>query len=244
MNKGILLLLGIGLFLGCQNAPQSAEADEPVVEETAAPESSRPDPQNPANENNAVPADWMVRLDTPDPEAIIGADKDSSDIFFVNMVPGWHVTTGPAAIFYHPENTASGSYEAVLEVHLFDPGERREAFGLILGGQNLNAENQTYDYFLLRNSGEFLIKRRVGEDTELIQDWTPTEAMVRYTESSESSVLNKLSVQVSETEVAFVVNDETVATLPKESLNTDGIVGMRINHGLNVHVSNLEVIEG
>ena len=241
MKTGVVLLLSVLLLTSCQTAPQPAEADETAAEEGITTENAQPDPQNPAGENGAVPFDWSVRLDRPDPNAVIGANADSADIFFVNMVPGWHITTGPSAIFYHPNSTAGGEYEATLDVHLFDPGERREAFGMIIGGQNLSDDNQTYDYFLIRNSGEFLIKRRIGADTQLIQDWTASDAIVRYTDPSVSSVLNTLAVRVGETEVAFVINDEVVATHPRDIVNTEGLVGLRINHALNVHVSNLAV---
>ena len=223
------------------------DATEKAVEKTgeaitaALPELRRPDPQKPEGDNNAVPRNWKVRLDTPNPEAVISADAEAADIFFVNMTPGWHITTGPAGVFYHPGSTAEGSYVASVDMNLFDPGDRNEAFGMIFGGQNLDDENQTYDYFLIRNSGEFLIKRRVKDDTQLIQDWTASDAIVKYANTGDSSVLNKLSIQVGDSDVSFVINDKVVATHPKSHVNTDGIVGVRVNHALNVHVSNLSV---
>ena len=243
MNKGILSLIGLLLYAGCQTAPQPEETEtaEPVA--TEAPAMQRPDPMNPEGGEGAVPSGWQVRLDKHDAMTEIGADSESADIFFVNMAPGWHIRTGPAAIFYHPDNAANGSYEALMEVHLFNPGERREAFGMIFGGRNLDGVDQKYDYFLIRNSGEFLIKRRNGENTQVIQDWTASDAIVRYTNPDEPSVLNTLRVRVGESDVEFVINDQVVATHPKEHMDTDGIVGMRINHALNLHVSNLAVIE-
>ena len=202
-----------------------------------------PDPNAPSGEENAVPDAWMVRLDRPNPEIKIGADQDASDIFFVNMTPGWHITSGPAAIYYHPASTATGIYSAKMAVHLFDPGQRNEAFGLFIGGQNLNQDDQGYDYFLIRNSGEYLVKRRVGNNTEMIQDWTLHEAVNRYMADSEASVLNELEVQVTADDVTFLINGEEVVTLPGASIHTEGIVGLRVNHALNLHISDLEVVQ-
>lgn len=246
MRVSVILLTALVLF-SCQSAPESAEA---IQEETAteasttaanSATSARPDPENPSGENNAVPEDWMVRLDRPNPDAVIGADSDSSDIFFVNMTPGWHITSGPSAIYYHPASTAEGTYMASIDVHLFDPGERNEAFGLIMGGENLDAPDQAYDYFLIRNSGEYLIKRRRGDQTEVIKDWTPHESINTYTAESESSVLNNLAVNVSGDMVDFMINGEIVNSFPLADIKTNGLFGLRINHALNLHVSDISV---
>ncbi len=232
-------------FLGCQTTPESADAEQPEGEpEVTASSLERPDPNNPAGENNAVPEEWLVRLDQPDSNVVIGADQETSDIFFVNMAPGYHITSGPAAIYYHPASTASGTYEASTTMHLFDPGDRTEAFGILVGGSDLQADNQAYDYFLIRNSGEYLIKRRRGSDTELIQDWTPHESIVRYTPDAEdASVANTLAIRAGEENVVFSINGAEVATYPRDEIKTDGIVGLRVNHALNVHVSDLSVSE-
>ena len=227
----------------CQSAPQDTEAAGDTAEAEAPATSDRPDPQNPANDNDAVPSDWMVRLDNPDAAVDISRDSETDGIYFVNMVPGWHITTGPAAIFYHDGSTAQGNYTAEADIHLFNPGERREAFGMLFGGSNLGADDQAYEYFLIRNSGEYLIKRRRGAETETIQDWTASEHIVRYTDEAESSVLNKLAVQVEGESVIFMINGETVNRYDKSMLETDGMVGLRVNHALNLHVSNLNVTE-
>lgn len=201
----------------------------------------RPDPKNPENEDMEVPANWKVRLDHQDQDVSISSDEDNADIYFVNMVPGWHITTGPAAIFWHPASTAEEGYRAETVIHLFDPQGRNEAFGIFIGGENLEAENQSYSYFLLRNSGEYLIKNRSGSETSVVKNWSPAPSMNTYSEDTESSVRNQLAVEVDGDEVTFFVNDEEVATVPNSELNIDGIVGLRINHRLNVHVEDLSV---
>lgn len=203
----------------------------------------RPDPKNPESGNLEVPASWNVRLDHPNEDVVIGSDEDESDIYFVNMIPGWHITTGPAAIFWHPASTAKGNYRAETVIHLFDPKGRNEAFGIFFGGSELDAESQSYSYFLLRNNGEYLIKNRAGADTEVVKNWSSAPSMNRYTDTTESSVENHLAVEVKDASVTFIVNGEEVATVPASQLNTDGIAGLRINHRLNVHVGDLSVTD-
>ncbi len=202
---------------------------------------AQPDPATPDGENLMVPESWKVRLDRPNLDIVIGAEADSSDIFFVNMTPGWHITTGPAAIFYHPDMVAKKNYTLESTMYLFDPGERREAYGMFMGGQDMEGDDIVYDYFLLRNSGEFLIKRRTGSETSILQDWTASEAVNMFGPDTESSVENRLRVDVGEQEVAFSVNGTEVASVPRDQVMTDGIAGLRINHALNVHVSDLKV---
>jgi hypothetical protein len=48
-------------------------------------------------------------------------------------------------------------------------------------------------------------------------------------------------VEVAADEVRFSVNDVEVATLAAEGLDTEGIFGLRVNHNVNIHVTNLDV---
>lgn len=204
----------------------------------------RPDPNTPQGKNLEVPEGWEVRLDRPSADVVIGSEPDSSDIYFVNMTPGWHITTGPAAIFYHPKNMASGSYSINTELYLFDPGDRnREAFGLFWGGKDLQTEDQSYYYFLIRNTGDFLIKKRIGEETELIQQWTASEVInVFDEETEESSVQNFLTVTVQEENIYFLINEEEVASISSEGMDNEGVFGWRVNHSINLHLSDLELV--
>ncbi len=201
--------------------------------------SQRPDPQNPQGENMATPPTWTVRFDHPG-TATVGADS-TADVWFVNMTPGWHITTGPAAIFYHPASTVEGNQRIESNIYFFDPKGRLEAYGIFFGGQNLDSDNITYDYFVVRNNGEFLVKRRNGDETSIIHPWTADEAVAIFGPETEGTVANKLAVEVRDNEVAFFVNDAEVLTLPSESVNIEGVLGLRLNHQVNVHVSTLSV---
>jgi hypothetical protein len=177
------------------------------------------------------PADWLVRLDR--------AGTSESDVYFVEMPPGWHITTGPAAIFYDPARTATGSYRLSAEVYLF-PGERREGVGVFFGGRQLDGPDQSYAYFLIRKDGRFLVKTRHGSETQVVVPWTEHAAIVPQ-EGGEDAVKNVLRVEVGSEAVGFYVNGEQVTSVPRSALECDGTVGLRVNHGLNVHVSTLAV---
>lgn len=185
------------------------------------------------------PGGWEVRTDRGGPGLPDG-------IAFMEMSPGFHITTGPAAIFYDPSNTASGSYRVEAEIFLFDPGERNEAFGLFVGGRDLAGDGQAYTYFLIRRDGGTLVKRRDGAGTTTVRDWTPNDAVNTWEEREEGAtdVLNVLAVASTGDELVFSVNGTEVARVPGAGEHVDGIAGLRINHGLNVHVRSFVVTAG
>lgn len=179
------------------------------------------------------PAGWSVRLDHPN-------RFSTDDVFFVDMAPGWHVTTGPAAVLYHPDSTASGTYRIESEIFLFDPGERREGYGVFFGGRDLDGPDQMYTYFLLRRDGRFMVKVRDGDGTAVVRDWTPNAAIATWESraADAATVRNAISVDVRAADVVFGVNGTEVARVARDQLpGTDGIFGLRANHSLNLHVT-------
>lgn len=204
----------------------------------------RPDPAVPQGENLQVPEGWNVRLDHSSEDVIVGSQPDSSDIYFVNMTPGWHITTGPAGIFYHQGNTATGDHTVHTTLHYFNPeGRNREGYGIFFGGSNLDNDSQSYLYFLLRNTGEYLIKSREGVETSVIQDWTAHDAIkVIGEEGEEASVKNGLIVKVEGDRMTFYVNEQELTSIEKGDWVTDGLYGLRVNHSVNLHISDLGMV--
>lgn len=179
------------------------------------------------------PDGWLTRFDQA------GASEADLEMF-VAMPPGWHVTTGPAGIYWKPDNTASGEFRLEMEVFLFDPEGRREAFGLFFGGSDLESEEQAYTYFLLRDGGEFIVKKRAGPEAPTVRPWSADDAILGWGDRGEDvSVRNVLAVEAGAETVRFFVNDEEVAAVPRAELDVDGIFGFRVNHRLNLHISTL-----
>ena len=184
------------------------------------------------------PDGWQVRFDEP------GASEADLEMF-VSMPPGWHVTSGPAAVYWDPEMEASGEFRLEMEVFLFEPHQgMREAFGFFAGGRSLDGDDIEYTYFLIRDGGEFIVKRREGPDAPTILPWTGHEAILGWADRGDGTTAkNVLAVEAATDEVRFFVNDAQVAALPRAELGMDGIYGFRVNHMLNLHVSRLEVME-
>jgi hypothetical protein len=179
----------------------------------------------------AFPPGWTARVDEGSP----------TQVAFAVMAPGWHATTATSTILYRDQDRASGSYIVTSKLHLFPEGPgHREAFGIFLGGRDLQGAGECYTYFLIRGDGTFKLKRRAGASaTDITRDWTPSAAIVKA--KTDGSVANELSVLVAKGKVSFRVNGQEVYSAPAANVDTDGIVGLRINHNLSIHVESLEI---
>lgn len=216
------LALALILSLGISPAVLQAQDSAAIAEKKA--------------QHQTRPEGWRILTDD--------VEADTSGVYFATMTPGMHVTTGPAAIFYHPDSTATGTFRVEGQFALFDPGSRNEAYGVFFGGRDLQGSYQAYTYFLVRRSGEYLIKRRVSStSTETVVGWTEHPAVVGWDEREEgaASTSNELAVEARDDELVFFVNGEEVDRVDRSALAVEGLAGIRINHSLDVHVSGFRV---
>src|SRR5687768_12067305 len=122
----------------------------------AAAQENTKDPDQAASGGGGAPAGWTVRADR----------GDASGAKIEAMGKGLHVTTGPAVILYRADTDGTGSFHTLATFTQTKPSEHAEGYGLFVGGKNLeNGAAQRYIYFLVRQDGSYLIKRRDGEKT-------------------------------------------------------------------------------
>ena len=94
------------------------------------------------------------------------------------MNGGLHATTGPNIIFWDPQQTASGNYTVKATFTVTKPPSHPVAYGLFIGGANLDQDSQKYSYFVIREDGQFLIKKRNGAATSNVAgDWAANPAV-------------------------------------------------------------------
>jgi hypothetical protein len=178
-----------------------------------------------------VPLGYVGRTDRP--------NQRLSDAKYVKRGNGWDVTTGPAHILYNPSQTASGSYTVSATIDQLANPAHPESYGIFIGGSGLTGSGQTYLYFNVRGTGEFLVKTRNGDNTASAIDWKTSSLVPKADASGRASY--KLAIQVASDSVKFWVNGHQVAALPKGTLPTNGIYGLRINHNLKLHVTPVSV---
>ena len=183
-----------------------------------------------------TPAGLKIRVD----RSTDAKDPDNvPDIKVVTVGKGFRVTGGPAGVFWNPANTATGNYTVKATFTLNTPSNHRNFYGLVFGGSALDGAAQAYTYFVVAQTGEFLIKSRSGEATPNVQAATKNAA-IKVPDAKGQSV-NTLEVRVAGDTVSYVVNDQVVHTTPKSAVKADGIVGVRVNHLLDVTVDGFTV---
>jgi hypothetical protein len=187
-----------------------------------------------------APDGWMVRVDrstnADDPD-------DNPKVKFVSMGKGFHITSGPAGTYWLPSNTATGSYTLKGTFILFKPSGHTNYYGLVFGGEELGTAKQNYIYFMVAQDGTYAVIHRAGEETHSIQRGKH-QAIAQPGADGRST--NALEVRVTAKDISYVVNGTVVHTTPKSGMTakTDGVVGVRVNHQLDVHIDGFQVTKG
>jgi hypothetical protein len=218
------------LTLSLLAAPLAAQNPQPIKVE------KDPDPTTRV-QAGTLPAGWSVRLDDKDTTRY-----SANDTRFVTMGPGFHVTSGPAALYFNPANQASGNYTVSTSFRQMKAPTHPEAYGLFLGGQNLTAANQEYLYFLVRGDGKYFVAHRAGAEVHRVVPWTENAAINKQDAAGVAS--NNVAAQVTADSLHLMVNGTRVQSFARSAMpgfRLDGQTGLRVNHNLDVHIGSFEV---
>ena len=217
-GRTLLAALLLGALAACSAPPAQTEApaDDPA---------------------SALPAGYAFRLDSErsDPGEFLLREGEAGRADL-------HVTTGPAGIAWRADDAVVRDRFAVRASFLQHdaPPGYREAYGIFVGGRDLETAEQEYTYLLVRGTGDFLVKRRLGENTETLVDWTAHPAVVRVEEDGDEP-RNELAVEVDGDETRFLVNGTVVHAMPTPEARPWGIPGVRVNHRLDVELEDWTV---
>jgi hypothetical protein len=155
---------------------------------------------------------------------------------------GFQYVGGPAGTLWMPAQTASGDYTLSATFTQNEPAGHTNYYGLVFGGSDLGEATQRYLYFMVAQNGAFLIKERTGDETVDLEGGSTEHPSVQVPPEG-GSAINELAVRVAGDTVSYVVNGTEVHSNSRTDAfaTTDGTVGVRVNHVLNVTVSNLQV---
>lgn len=209
------LILGVALLAAA--APLAAQAHQ------------HDDPDQAVAGGGTLPTGWHAHADR--------ADANMAGLRFAAMAPGWHVTTGPAVILWRSEDATTGAFTASATIHQTKAPMHPEAYGMFVGGSNLDAAPD-YLYFLVRGDGKYMVRHHAPNgEVHTIVDWTESPAVHRQNEAGAAS--NTLTVEGGPSGVRYKINGTQVGEFP--GVNSRGIVGLRVNHNLDVHVSDFAI---
>ena len=222
--KTVASILAIALV----TAACTAKEAPPAADTTAQAVNSDPDVNV---SGGSIPAGYTARTDK--------ADADITGASYTASGGNWEVKTGPAHIIYAAKDTASGLYTVSATVEQLEKPTHPEAYGLVIGGRNLDQPSQAYTYLLVRGTGEVVIKVREGDQTRDVIKWTPAADVPK--EDASGKATYAMSASVTGDAVKFSVNGKEVASVSKAGLPVDGIAGLRINHNLHVRVTPVSI---
>jgi len=199
----------------------------------------RGDPTNAVAGSGQLPAGWMVRFDPPRGAAPM---PPMTAVKFVAMGSGYHVTSGPAALYYNTRDMASGQY-SVTATFKQAKSMLHEAFGLFIGGHNLQDSTQNYVYFVIKPfDGTVRIAHRAGNKgpVDIVpENRASPEPSINRDSPTDGSATNTLLIHVAKDTVHFLINGKLFRAVAKSQLDggsTDGQAGLRINHNIDMHI--------
>jgi hypothetical protein len=192
-------------------------------------------PQGPVAGNGIEVGGWWARLDDP--------KEPRTGLKFVRMGTGFHATTGPTVILFDPNEDWEGPYTTKATLTMTKLASHQVAYGLFVGGQDLDSDKQRYTYFEIRQDGKYLIRKRSGSTvSDVGGTWADHMAIQKPTASG--SQTNELAIQVGRDAVVFLVNGQAVATHPAASVDAVGMSGLRVGHGLDLQIEGFSVTQG
>lgn len=163
------------------------------------------------------------------------ADADISGAKYTVGGGGWEVQTGPAHIVYASGDSASGVYAVSTTIEQLEKPKHPEAYGVFFGGNHLDDRAaERYGYFIVRGTGEYLIKVREGDNTTTVVPWTASPNVPKEDASGKASY--DIKVHFAPDTAHFLVNGKLVTAVAKKDLPSEGIAGLRINHNLHLKV--------
>lgn len=214
------------LLAACGGGERAASDAAAGAEDTAA----TPD-------RSAATSAWTARTD----EGATGLAAVSFEV----VDGAIRIRPGPRAIYWREGDSASVPFRVQATFEMVSVPEHPEAYGLFVGGRDLEGPSQDYLYFLVRHDGRYLLKHRAGDETHTLVEWSDHPA-VRSREDAGGPPTNELAVVAGDGRLLFRANGQDVDSLPLSGsmVRADGIAGLRVNHGLDLEVTGFGVESG
>jgi len=189
-------------------------------------------------------AGWMGKIDANEEKA--GATVNSAKLSQQGNVLS--VTTGPAITYWNPKNVASGTYTVKAtfnEPKYMNLNNHPHPYGIMIAGNDLGTENQSYLYCAAYGNGNFIV-RGMGPTAFQMNGRGAPAPSVNKAAGPGQPVTQEISVSVKPTTVECAINGTVVGTYNKTDLvapgklkSTDGVYGIRFAHNTEGTVTGL-----
>ena len=162
-----------------------------------------------------------------------------------------HVTTGPAANYWNPANTARGDYTVkatFTEPKYMNLNDHPHPYGVFIGGNDLGTDHQSLLYCAAYGNGSFIVRGFAPAPFAMNGRHGESNDAVHQAAAPGQPVTQDIALSVKGDKVACLINGTVVATYAKADVvapgklkSTDGIYGIRFAHNTEGVVTGLTV---
>jgi len=187
---------------------------------------------------------WIGRIDPKEMSA--GAKLSSARL--AREGDALHVTTGPAVVYWHPDNIARGNYmirATFKEARYMSLNTHPHPYGVFIAGNDMGTDRQSYLYCAAYGNGTFIVRGFGPAPFRLNGRWSASSAVNRAAGPGEP-VTQEIALSVKDNKVECAINGTVVASYDKSKLvadgklkSTDGVYGIRFAHNTEALVSGL-----
>ena len=160
------------------------------------------------------------------------------------------VTTGPSVTYWNPANKATGNYTVKAtfnEADYMGLNDHPHPYGIVIGGNDMGTENQSYLYCAAYGNGNFIV-RGMGPAPFQVNGRGEANEAVHKAAGKGSAVSQEIAVSVKGDKVECAINGTVVGSYDKATLvtagklkSTDGVYGIRFAHNTEATVTGLTI---
>jgi hypothetical protein len=168
-----------------------------------------------------------------------------NDSKFANEGSALRVTTGPAAVYWNPANTAKGDF--TVKATFKEPKQtinHPHPFGVFIGGSQLDTDTPSFVYCVAYRDGTFTVRQFAAGKPSQIARKTPHEKVVKAA-GPDAEVTQEVAMSVKGPKVECTINGATVWSADKSEIpgltSTDGLTGIRVSHNSDATISGFAV---
>lgn len=182
---------------------------------------------------------WKGRIDP----ASAKQGKTINDSKFAKEGDALHLSIGPAAVYWNPENTASGDYTVK---GTFKEGkttsDHPHPYGIFIGGSNMDGDAPTLVYCVAYGDGTYLVRGFSNGTVFQVSKRQPHTAV--HKTGADGGVTQDIQWTVKGSRAECSINGTMVAGYDKGEIvgpgkleSLDGITGIRVSHNVDVAVT-------
>ena len=191
---------------------------------------------------------WTGKIDA----SSVRQGRMINDARFAQEGNALHVTTGPAATYWNPANTASGDYTVkatFLEPKFMALNSHPHSYGIFIGGNSLGTDQMSLVYCVAYGDGSVLVRGFAPAVFTLLN--TSPNAAVHKAASVGQPVTQEIAWRVKSGRAECSINGTVVAGYDKAQLigagklrSTDGVYGIRFTHNVEAVITGLGMTKG